>query len=166
MSKFESMGKEELRAACRVAGVSYSKLNNAGMREVLRAAEAATVESASVELADVTEDAVHAPFILETLEAAEQAKQARKAVVTAATNTSGKGIKIEKEREERNGIKRPSVGGTCRAIWDAMDELVAQGETPTAKIVRSMATEYNWNENNASIEFYQWRKFNGIRGRQ
>lgn len=162
MSKFESMGKEELRAACRVAGVSYSKLNNAGMREVLRAAEAATVESASVELADVTEDAVHAPFILEAVEAAD-------AVVTAApaaTNTSGKGIKIEKEREERNGIKRPSIGGTCRAIWDAMDELVAQGETPTAKDVRSMANDRNWNANNASIEFYQWRKFNGIRGRQ
>lgn len=162
MSNFESMGKEELRAACRVAGVSYSKLNNAGMREVLRAAEAATVESASVELADVTEDAVHAPFILEAVEAAD-------AVVTAApvaTNTSGKGIKIEKEREEHNGIKRPSVGGTCRAIWDAMDELVAQGETPTAKDVRSMANDRNWNANNASIEFYQWRKFNGIRGRQ
>ena len=76
------------------------------------------------------------------------------------------GLKIEKDREERNGIKRPSVGGKCRAVWDAMDELRdANGTPPTAKQVKEMATERGWNPNNASIEFYQWRKFNGITGR-
>jgi hypothetical protein len=29
-----------------------------------------------------------------------------------------------------------------------------------------MAAANGWNPNNASIEFYQWRKFNGITGRK
>lgn len=29
-----------------------------------------------------------------------------------------------------------------------------------------MVAEKEWNENNALIELYQWRKFNGITGRQ
>lgn len=90
------------------------------------------------------------------------AKIVRK-VRSAAT---GNGLKIEKDREERNGIKRPSVGGACRAVWDVLDEMVAAGETPTAKMIKVVAAEKGWNANNASIEFYQWRKFNGIRGRQ
>ena len=84
---------------------------------------------------------------------------------TAAKRTSS-GLKIEKDREERNGIKRPSVGGTCRAVWDALDAAVAEGKTPSAKDVKAMAEAKGWNPNNASIEFYQWRKFHGITGRQ
>ena len=77
------------------------------------------------------------------------------------------GLKIEKDREERNGIKRPSIGGRCRAVWDALDAYVAEtGEQPDAKVVKSLAADEGWNPNNASIEFYQWRKFNGITGRQ
>ena len=34
-SKFDEMNKEELRAACREAGVPYGKLNNYGMRAAL-----------------------------------------------------------------------------------------------------------------------------------
>jgi hypothetical protein len=76
------------------------------------------------------------------------------------------GLKIEKDRPEQNGIKRPSEGGRCRAVWDACDEFAQRtGFDPTAKEVREMATANGWNANNASIEFYQWRKFNGITGR-
>ena len=79
------------------------------------------------------------------------------------TETSGKGLQIEKDREERNGIKRPSVGGKCRAIWDALDEYRAEtGELPTSKTVKELAADSGWNPNNASIEFYQWRKYHGI----
>lgn len=77
------------------------------------------------------------------------------------------GLVIEKNRPEQNGIKRPSAGGRCRAVWDAMDEFVAlENAQPDAKFVRKLAEENGWNPNNASIEFYQWRKFNGISGRQ
>lgn len=76
------------------------------------------------------------------------------------------GRKIEKDREERNGVTRPSIGGMCRKVWDALDAAVTRGETPTVKGIKALAEVEGWNVNNASIEFYQWRKFNGIRGRQ
>jgi hypothetical protein len=73
---------------------------------------------------------------------------------------------IEKDRPEQNGIKRPSAGGLCRAVWDEMDALrESLGECPTPSMVRTAASENNWNANNAMIEYYQWRKFNGITGR-
>jgi hypothetical protein len=79
---------------------------------------------------------------------------------------TGTGLKIEKDREERNGVKRPSAGGKCRAIWDALDAVVAStGNQPTSQLVKGLAAEQGWNPSNASIEFYQWRKFNGIKGR-
>ena len=96
---------------------------------------------------------------------ANQKKEEERSAPAAAKRTSS-GLKIEKAREERNGIKKPSVGGQCRAVWDALDDMVAAGTQPTAKQVKAMAEGRGWNPNNASIEFYQWRKFNGIRGRQ
>ena len=76
------------------------------------------------------------------------------------------GLIIEKDRPEQNGVKRPSAGGLCRAVWDAC--WAHQGTTglpPTAKEVKALAEANGWNQNNASIEYYQWRKFNGISGR-
>lgn len=74
---------------------------------------------------------------------------------------------IEKDRPMQNGIKRPSSGGLCRAVWDACDEQREQngGDTPTTQQVRDLALMNNWNTNNAMIEYYQWRKYNGITGR-
>ena len=76
------------------------------------------------------------------------------------------GLIIEKNRPEQNRVKRPSAGGLCRAVWDACwahQEIT--GTPPTAKEVKAIAETNGWNPNNASIEYYQWRKFNGITGR-
>jgi len=87
-------------------------------------------------------------------------------VKPAAPVATGTGLKIEKGRDEQNGVKRPSVGGKCRAVWDALDAYQAEmEEMPTAKVVKAIAADEGWNPNNASIEFYNWRKFNGITGR-
>lgn len=77
-----------------------------------------------------------------------------------------RGIRIEKNRPERNGVQRPSAGGKCRAIWDYCDELNEKGVMPMPKLLKKVAAEKGWNANNAIIEMYQWRKFNGIVGRQ
>lgn len=78
----------------------------------------------------------------------------------------GTGLKIEKDRPEQNGVKRPSAGGMCRAVWDYCDSVrTPDGTAPTVKQVKEYAVAQKWNENNASIEYYQWRKFNGITGR-
>jgi hypothetical protein len=87
---------------------------------------------------------------------------------TDAPVESGTGLKIEKDRPEQNGIKRPSAGGKCRAVWDALDEVAAsEGGVPsvTSKHVKALAETQGWNANNASIEFYNWRKYNGVTGR-
>jgi hypothetical protein len=76
------------------------------------------------------------------------------------------GLVIEKDRPTQNGVTRPSAGGRCRAVWDALDAYQRETkDVPTAKVVRELAADEGWNPNNASIEFYQWRKFNGITGR-
>lgn len=74
--------------------------------------------------------------------------------------------KIEKDREERNGVKRPSAGGLCREVWDFCDAQHTADSVPTVKSVKLEAEARGWNSNNASIEYYNWRKFMGIRGRQ
>lgn len=78
----------------------------------------------------------------------------------------GKGIKIEKDRQEQNGITKPSIGGKCRAIWDACDLEYASNNVPAVKRIKEIAVENGWNVNNAVIEYYQWRKFHGLTGRQ
>lgn len=76
------------------------------------------------------------------------------------------GLTIEKDRPEQNGVKRPSAGGMCRAVWDACwAHQLATETVPTAQWVKAKAIAEGWNPNNASIEYYQWRKFNGISGR-
>lgn len=226
MTNFAEMGKVELRAACKAAGISYGKLNNDGMRAALSADEDARmaivdagqadefntpartevehprtyyIEMASkMDLSKLGLDGVegHCPHcgihldngVATYADICDSSKRAagemkneieclgcggewgepiRRPAKTADRH-SGSGLKIEKQRESRNGVKRPSIGGKCRAVWDALDGLLAEleaGETVTATMVKELAADEGWNVNNASIEFYQWRKFNGIAGR-
>lgn len=76
-----------------------------------------------------------------------------------------KGYKIEKNRAEQNGVKRPSAGTLCGMVWAALDAVHAT-RMPVAADLDTIATTNAWNRNNVSCEFYQWRKFNGIKGRQ
>jgi len=171
MINFNELGKVELRQACKEAGIkNYGKMNNDGMRAALEAHSKPVQEQVEAVVTKVVQEEapVSTPSGLATMVqqmGANQKKEEERSAPAAAKRTSS-GLKIEKAREERNGIKKPSVGGQCRAVWDALDDMVAAGTQPTAKHVKALAEERGWNANNASIEFYQWRKFNGIRGRQ
>lgn len=190
-SKFDVMGKEELRAACREAGVSYSKLNNAGMRAALVAhyAKSEAVEEqveAEVEetptsngmsfaqILDVTP--VPAPANVGNVtrvvdgkrveakaskEKGEARTRSEKPAAPAVPRVSRKGYTIQKDREERNGVKRPSEGTVCGAVWAEFDKNpeIKAGE------LAALADANGWNRTNVSCEFYAWRKFNGIKGR-
>jgi hypothetical protein len=69
-------------------------------------------------------------------------------------------------RLEANGVKQPKAGGLCRAVWDYCAGVKeATGVLPTVKEVKAHAQAVGWNLNNASIEYYAYRKFAGIRGR-
>lgn len=110
-----------------------------------------------------------AGFAMSQLCAAAGAALAAAEKPSAATETQG--LRIEKNREERNGVKMRSTGGACRQVWDALqsmmlhDEATGVASIPTVADIKKLATEKGWNVNNASIEYYQWRKFNGITGR-
>ena len=207
MSKFDSMGKVELRAACKAAGISYSKLTVAGMRDALSAKQPAAKSATEVQAliaatpysaeqlqamgeqgVGTTEhdDRGHCPHcgiglsngVAHYADVVDSNPNAAKDMKNEWTclgcgaewgaelkqvkrnELQGRGIKIQKDREERNGIKRPSAGGKCAAVWDEMDQWVATtGEQPTAKDVRTLAAKKGWNVNNAVIEFYQWKRF-------
>lgn len=69
-------------------------------------------------------------------------------------------------REERNGALRPAKAGKCLDVWLALDEIyqMGKGRIPSIKDIRDLATQKEWNLTNASVEFYQWRKFNYLNG--
>jgi len=173
MEKFAEMGKMELRAACKDAGIkNYSKMTVAQMRDELVAYHTANTPADDFEMSQDELDAQVGRAKSDEVEGEQPAEEtpAEQPAAPAPKQVdrhSGNGLKIEKNREERNGVKRPSAGGKCREIWDYLDEVYegGKGVMPTAKLVKEAAEQCDWNPNNASIEFYQWRKFNGITGR-
>ena len=79
----------------------------------------------------------------------------------AVPRVSRKGYTIQKEREERNGVKRPSEGTVCGNVWAEFDK----NPEIKASELADLADTNGWNRTNVSCEFYAWRKFMGIKGR-
>lgn len=132
--------------------------------EMTKAQLAAALTDAGVEL---PRKANHATLVALAVQHLTPAAPAVPALpVSAKPVQVAVGLVIEKDRPTQNGVTRPSAGGRCRAVWDALDAYRAETNTvPDAKVVRELAADEGWNPNNASIEFYQWRKFHGITGR-
>lgn len=86
-------------------------------------------------------------------------KIATVAVPAPAAPAAPEAPKTSKARSEiRNGVRRP-IKGKCAEVWAVLTE-VEKAEGPvTIKVVRLLSETYNWNLNNATIEFYAWRKF-------
>lgn len=195
-SKFDSMGKEQLRAACRTAGISYGKLNNDGMRAALAAGDAAqgigeAREGAAPAPAAPTKRDVAAAAAKSALADVKTVVEVKPAKVEVAPvkgprehskGYSGKGLKIEKDRQESNGVKRPSLGGITRSVWDALDALYEQrqrvaqeqdeeGDSEamddenvaiTFADLRALMKQHGWAKNTAMTQFQRWKKFNGL----
>lgn len=82
-------------------------------------------------------------------------------VVEVTTQPAPTGPAKSKTRSEtRNGVRRP-IKGKCADVWNALDNMLPNG-VPTIGNVRDLAKANGWNINNATIEFYAWRKFNGL----
>ena len=137
------------------------------------AAEPAAAEPAAELVEDDTSASPSASafgaFALSQLTAPSNAAPAEAPRAPVAQRTEG--LKIEKDREQRNGVKMPSKGGLCRTVWDTLNSMMTHDEAtglanvPTAADIKHVAEQQGWNVNNASIEYYQWRKFMGISGR-
>lgn len=191
MSNFDNMGKEELRAACKAAAVKgWGKMNNTQMREALNAkqadygipadiksTEAPVDEVAAVEQAEQEADLAQNPDAPEHQADApvEQipVEDSRKPVVTeeapapapvAAPKSKSAGTKIQKDRPEQNGVKRPSAGTICAAIWDALDikRIQLNGATPSFKDLKAMQDANGWQRNTAVTQYQRWKEFHDL----
>lgn len=153
---FDKMGKEELRKACKAAGVAYGKLNNDGMRAALKAKFAPAKPAAPV----VDEKQLNTPQVATLSKVDPKPAPAAPAAAPKRTST---GVKIEKGREEQNGVKRPSTGTICRDVWDALDKLRAKSnETPSFEDVRTLREKNGWQKNTAVTQYQRWKQFHGL----
>ncbi len=80
--------------------------------------------------------------------------------------------KIEKNRDERNGVKRPSAGTLCAQVWDlawSLSELNESGnehsKIATLSQVIKAAEARGINKFTARTQYARWRVFHGITGR-
>jgi len=63
-------------------------------------------------------------------------------------------------RRTQNGVQEPAPG-KCRDVWDALDEFANPVQVSLADAL-AVAMDKGFNPNNARIEFYRWRTFNGF----
>ena len=129
---------------------TYTKRENAR-----RAGVAAGVPAELVEIT-VHKNGDEVRFGWKAMEA--PAPAAADAVVTTGKPKKEPAPKVE--RVEQNGVKRPGPG-KCLEVWEYLD----QHGNMKPKDLQPVAEAKGWNLNNAQIELYQWRKFNGINGR-
>lgn len=90
-----------------------------------------------------------------------KAEPRAKAERVPVVRTSRKGYSIQKDREQRNGVKRPSEGTICATLWAYFD---ANPETKAAQL-GDISDANVWDRTTVGCQFYAWRKFNGIKGR-
>lgn len=172
MSKFSNeqlatLNKVELRELCRNNGIGYNGLNNDGMRLAL------LTVPADEQTVEVTSDTVIAPE-LQTAEmptevavvVVEPTREPRvlPTIVAPVATKPEKVRKIQANRPEQNGVKRPSEGTICAQIWAWCDEVHNAGDKVTAKELKGALPALD--ATTCTVQFYRWRKFNGIQGRQ
>lgn len=92
----------------------------------------------------------------------EADKIATVAVPAPAAPAAPEAPKASKVRSEiRNGVRRP-IKGKCAEVWSTLDDIKKQGFEIDIHVVRELAAQKGWNLNNATIEFYGWRKFHAV----
>lgn len=77
------------------------------------------------------------------------------------------GYTIEKNRKTSHGYTRPSAGTICGKWWDTLDKM-ANGKPKTVAIAdaRVKAEKGGVDATTATVQFYRWRRFHGVEGRQ
>ncbi|ANO57485.1 hypothetical protein [Vibrio phage vB_VhaS-tm] len=94
----------------------------------------------------------------------KRVKVARRTVKVETPKAEG--IKIQKDREERNGVKRPSAGGKCAQLWDLFDAMYAEkGMVPTPKPAKQRSAELDLDPVTTQVQLYRWREFMGFKGK-
>jgi hypothetical protein len=64
----------------------------------------------------------------------------------------------------QNGIRRPSdPEGACGVIWAELDYRRDMDKTIDLATLKEIGTERGWKVGNIMSEFYNWRRFNGVK---
>lgn len=161
------MGKVELRIACKENGVkNYGKMNNEQMREAIIAAT--VVEAVEI----VEELKAPTPTVKQSMKVGKEILDIELTNVKPIegktnhfTAQIGKVELRETDLVKKHGIARPKTDGVCLQIWNTCDTLVSSGITPTLKAIKEQGKLNNWDKVTTTVQFYRWRKFNGISGR-
>jgi hypothetical protein len=81
-------------------------------------------------------------------------------------STKGTGLKIQKDREEKNGVKRPSEGGKCATLWALFDTMHSEkGMVPTPKPAKDRSAVIGMDPTTTQVQLYRWREFMGFKGK-
>lgn len=187
---YATMNKDELRSACKAAGITYGKMTLDQMRQALtlhdRAAQddandlhlvsvygVACCPSCGIHLSngvlqdgdekgDGTGHKMRLTHRFECMGCGTGFGPEVKRSERKPVANPGTGLKRQADRPKQNGVTRPSAGGKCAAVWDALDTILAAGEQPDAARAKELAAQHGWNPNNAMCELYAWRKFHGL----
>lgn len=135
--------------------------------QVEEPAEAETVDHAEPAQEDPAEApapaaAAFGAFAVAQLTAAAPAptEEAAKPRRDGATSTTG--LKIERDREIRNGVQRQSKGSIGDTLWCMYDAI---GPQCTLAQARAAAEAAGFNKTSGAISLYRWRRFNGYTGK-
>lgn len=172
MIDIATANKGQLRQEMRNVGLSYDGLNVDGMRAALTShvageqpvaevVQEVPAEQTDEELLAELDAKLDAPEVAEIVQVPEVASVAPvppavlAPVVPVARPT----------REEKHGVKMPATGTICRQIWDYCAADYSRGTMPNAKALRVWGAG-RLDDTTMTVQFYRWRKFNGIVGRQ
>ena len=69
----------------------------------------------------------------------------------------------KQEAKIQNGIKAPMRAGKCKHVWEVCEAMYkSTGKVPTLKELNAHEAMQGTNQTNNQIEFYRWRKYNGL----
>jgi hypothetical protein len=71
------------------------------------------------------------------------------------------GVRIQADREMRNGVQRQSPGTVGATLWNIFDAIGAGCSLAQARVAAAAAAI---NPTTANIHYYRWRQFNGHTG--
>ena len=165
-----AMNKAELRDACRENGISYNGLNVDGMRVALATLEVPEQPVPGADESGTEGVMVHADSVVPQ-ELRDAPAPVEVPVVVAPTELpavqpapakAAKERKIQANREERNGVKRPSEGTICAEIWAYIEKVWKDtGAMPAAKAVREALPSRD--DTTKTVQYYRCRKFHGFK---
>lgn len=161
MVDINTANKAELRALARACSVDVDGMNVQGMRAALLEHQATMVV--------VVEEPVATPVIgsIEPVDPQPHDVVGEEQVAPGVVPDSAPvppPIPVA-TRLERNGLKQPGAGTICRQIWDYCQSQYDAGYMPKAKELRAWGAG-KLDDTTMTIQFYRWRKFTGIGGRQ